>query len=173
MKLSRQIQQTVHLNSFQIRSNGPYRNERSHFEDQKEVQIWAIEVVSDVSGLSGDQTFAFVIQSTCDNALGSIGSIFKGRAHEPASMIHTSVQWLLMVPLPKQGSLLAPFCHSAPSSVPCLWAQEEHIQTQVWGLKVDFLQLVTWRLPEGSCPPPPLPPQHTHTHTNTQRDRKR
>jgi len=120
MKLPRQIQDSVHLTSFQIRSNEPYMNERSHCEDQKEVQIWAIEVVSDVSGLSGDQTFAFVIQSTCDDALGSIGSIFKGRAHKPASMIFMSVQWLLMVPIPKQGSLLAPLCHSVASSVPRL-----------------------------------------------------
>jgi hypothetical protein len=73
----------------------PYTNERSDCEDQKEVQNWAIKVVSDVSGLSGDQTFAFVIQSTFDKDLGSIDSIFKGRAHtcKPASMIHTSVQW--------------------------------------------------------------------------------
>jgi hypothetical protein len=136
----------------------PYRNERSHCEDQKEVQNWAIKVVSDVSGLSGDKTSAFVIQSTCEKAVGSIDSIFKGRAHKPANMIHT-------VPIPKPGCLLAPICHTVASLVSCLnpWrtCSNTSLRTEGGFPSAGYLTSAGRLVPTQTN-------TYTHTHTHTQ-----
>jgi hypothetical protein len=136
-----------------------YRNERSSFEDQKDVQNWAIKVVSDVSGLSGDKTSAFVIQSTCEKAVRSIDSIFKGRAHKPANMIH-------MVPIPKPGCLLAAIHHPVASLVPCLnpWrtCSNTSLRTDGGFPSAGYLTSAGRRVPTYT---------HTHTHTGTIKDK--
>lgn len=138
----------------------PFRNERSHCEDQKEVQNWAIKVVSDVSELSGDQTFAFVIQNTCGHAVCSIYSIIKGSAYWPASLIHTSVQWVLMLQIPKPGCIFVPLCHTVASPVSCLsprrTCQYTSLRTEDGYPSVGYLTSA-WRRVST----------HTHTHTGT------
>jgi hypothetical protein len=164
MKLSRQIQQIVRETSVHIHSNETFQEWAPSLWRSKgcaKLSCQRCLVMSASSVVTKPSCLPF--RALVIALVGSIRSVIKGRAQKRASPLHTSVQCagVLTVPIPKPGCLLGPFdtlsllrCHR-PSKV-------EHVQTQVWGLKVDFLQLVTWRLSKGECP-------HTHTRRSQKR----